>query len=374
MDLPSRLDLYAIGRDYVTQRATKIDPGQVDVLGSDVNIFVGSQSCVSDTLVKQLGYSVARLYLDGCEGDDIDRYAFDRYGGDITRKGASPALGSVTFTRLTLTGGVGSIPNGTRLTTLTGVEYITTTDANFGSGTLSSKASVRAVQAGKATQVGQNAIRKFSKPSEIFDRTISLTNPLATAGGEDVEDDDTFKSRIRDFWRIARRGILSAIEFGAKTVPGVVSAQAIEALTATAQPARVVNLYIADSSGVASVELGKLVTTALLDFRAAGIAVILSTSIPQIVSVVLALSFRAGVDTVTLSNLVAAAVVEYINSLPVNGTLLINDLGAILARFKDDGLITNQNSIVSPVGDLVPGIGQTLRATIANVSFTSPSS
>src|SRR5260221_476101 len=84
------------------------------------------------------------------------------------------------------------------------------------------------------------------------DATLQVTNPLTTAGGEDVEDDDTFRARIRDFWRTARRGILAAIEFGAKTVPGVVSAQAVEALSVGAAPARVVNLYIADSSGVSS--------------------------------------------------------------------------------------------------------------------------
>lgn len=53
LDLPTRLDLYALGRDYVIQRATRIDPSQVDVQGSDVNVVVGSASYVAYQLVLQ---------------------------------------------------------------------------------------------------------------------------------------------------------------------------------------------------------------------------------------------------------------------------------------------------------------------------------
>jgi hypothetical protein len=59
-----------------------------------------------DYQVKQIGYSTARLTLDGSYGEDLDRYAFDRYG--LTRLGASAALGTVQFTRPTATAGGGS--------------------------------------------------------------------------------------------------------------------------------------------------------------------------------------------------------------------------------------------------------------------------
>lgn len=361
------MDLLAIGSDYVLSRATKIDPGQVFVEGSDVNIIVGSQSVVNDTISKQLGYSVARLFLDGAEGDDLDRLAFDRYS--LTRKGASPALGTILFSRASFAGGPGTIGLGTKLKTLTGVEYITTSTAIFAVGALTATATVRAVQAGKATQVGANAITAFSNPGLLFDRTIGVTNPLTTAGGEDTEDDDTFRARIRDFWNTARRGILAAIEFGALTVSGVVSARAIETLNSGALPARVVNLYISDSSGVASDALAQQVVSALNDFRAGGIAVIVANSLPFIVDVQLSLQFAAGVDTITLSTAIQAAIVEFINSLPVNGTLFIAQLFSVLQRFAQDGLIVAQSSIVAPTGDLVPAVGQTLRTTTANVTF-----
>jgi Baseplate J-like protein len=368
-DLPSRLDLYSIGRSYVLARARRIDPAQVDVLGSDVNLFVGSQSLVAFSIVRQLAFRTNALLLDGAEGEDLDRYVFDRY--QQARKGASAALGSVRFFRASSALGAGAIPIGTTLRTLTGVEYVTTTIGSFGPTAIDGiTANVRASQAGKEQQVGANQIRAFSNPQALFDQTIQVTNDKATAGGEPAEDDDTFRNRIRGFWLAARRGVKAAIEFGAKQTPGVVSAMAIEAINAdSGDPARIVNLYIADSSGVASAALGQLVQTQLLDFRAAGITVLTSLSLPDIISIQLRLSFVGGTDTVTLANNVIAAVVEFVNSLPVNAPLLLLQLGGVLQRFAPDGLVPNFSSIVSPAGDLFPPLGQSIRTTPANVTL-----
>lgn len=361
------MDYYALGRDYSTQRATKLDPNVVDTLGSDANIFHGSSAVLCDHVTKQLAYSTGRLLIDGAFEEDLDRLAYDRYSE--FRKGASGAIGTVRFSRPTAAAGSGTVPAGTKLVTSDNVEYITLAPASFGIAVVDNvTATVRAVQAGKATQVGANRVQKISQPALLWDRTLVVNNDLATAGGEDREDDDTFKNRLRQFWTTARRGILSAIELGALSVPGVVSASAQEVTTASGQPARVVNLYIADSSGVANSDLAALVSTALLEWRAAGIAVIISTSIPTFQSVALVPQFVSGVDTVTLAQLIRAAVVNYINSLPVNGTLLLSDLQAVLARFKGDGLITSQGTIASPAGDVVPGTGQTLRTTTALVT------
>jgi uncharacterized phage protein gp47/JayE len=359
--------LAQIGAAYMQAATAKLDPNSPFVLGSDANLFVGSQSVVADVVVKQIGYSVQRLFLDGAFGDDLDRYALDRY--QLTRKGASPALGSVLFSRATYTAGAGTIPSGTQLSTTAGTQYFTTTTASFAATGYTATANVSASQAGLATQVGAGAIVRFAQPGLIFDATITVTNPLTTAGGADVEDDDTFKNRIRNFWITARRGTIGAIQQGALSVPGVISAQAVEALTAGGTPARIVNLYISDSSGVASAALAANVASALLDYRAAGITVLIATSIPQLVSIQIALSFAAGVDTITLSSLVQTAIVNFVNSLPVNGTLLISDLGTILTRFKQAGVIVQTpGSIIAPVGDLVPAIGSTLRTTPALVT------
>jgi len=363
----SRLDAYEIGRAYVLQHSKRIDPKVLDTSGSDANLVVGSTAYMASAVSNQIAENAANLFLNSCFGEDLDRYVYDRYL--MTRLGASAALGTVLFTRRTAVG-VGAIPSGTKLTTLTGLEYLTLASANFGASDLTARVDVRAAQAGKASQVGQNAIRSFETPTQIFDQTIVLTNPETTAGGEDVEDDDTFKQRVRDFWRSARRGTLGAIEFGARSVPGVVSAMAVDELVSlSGGPVRAVRLLISDSSGVASDALAAKVSSALVDFRAGGIFVRVDLSLPQIVDVGFRPTVAAGVDSVTLVQAVQAALVTYVNSLGVGQTLHLGDLRAVLSRFMSSGLVANQRTIVAPVADVFPGPQRTLRTTLANVQI-----
>lgn len=369
-ELLSRLDYFAIGRRYVLTRATRINPREIDTEGSDINLFVGAVSYMAQAVARQNIERINALLLDGARGDDLDRYAFDRY--QLPRKGAAAALGTVAFRRNTLSGGSGSIPIGTKLITLNGVEYLTITTANFTLSDLEVTANVRAAQAGKEFQVGANNIRRFDKPSTVFDTTITINNDEPTAGGEPAETDDVFRERVRDFWVAARRGTLAAIEFGARTTPGIESANAIEILDDLGRPNRFVELFIADSSGVASLALANLVDQVLVEFRPAGIFVGINTSRPQIVDITFQPTFRAGVDTVNLSEQIRNALLEFINSLRVNEPLLTNDIGAVLARFRADGLLPNQTSLVEPAGDLIPTAGFTLRTRLENIQILTP--
>lgn len=363
--LSSRLDLFAIGRSFVLARAKKIDPTQIDIQGSDVNIIVGGASYIAYEVVLQLAQKLNALTLDGAEKDDLDRYAWDRY--QVTRKGASSAVGTVRTFRATTTAGAGAVAIGTVILSLTGIPYKTTTEAVYAAGSTEVTAEVTSQRAGKSQQVGSNQLRRFQTPTLLFDPSIQVTNDVATAGGEDEESDDVFRERIRDFWLAARRGTGPAIEFGARTVAGIESAAAQEALTPSLAPARVVNLYVADGSGIANASLGQEVLNVLQDYRACGIQVVITPSTPQIVDVKLQLSFAAGADTNLLAQSVRAAIITFINSLGVNATLHRGDLFGVLRRYVPSGLIPADASIVTPAGDLVPANGSTLRTTSANV-------
>lgn len=389
-DWPSRLQLFGIGRAYVLGANTRISPTQIDTKGSDVNLMVGGQSEVAFAVVLQLIQAFNRLTLDGAKGDDLDRYALDRYGQQLPRKGAAAALGAAVFTRLNAANPAGTIQPGTLVLSQAGYQYITLQPASFTSSTgqpsdTSVSAPIRAVQAGALFQAGANTITSFQTPNSAipFDQTITVNNPITTAGGADPEDDPTYRNRIRTFWLNARRGILSAIAQGATSVPGVASAYASEYIGSSGQPVRLVSLAIADPSGVANVQLANTVIAALLDYRAAGIQVVVSPSIPLLVPIVLNLTFVAGVDTVTLSGLIQAAIVNYVNDLAVSATLPLAGLYSVLQRFTSQGLIVSTGvaqtststaipaSISSPVGDLVPAPGQTIRTTLGLVSFAN---
>lgn len=366
-DLPSRIDLLSIGTDYMVQRATKIDHRQPLITGSDANLFVGAGAAMAHAVVLHLAYATARLMLDGARGEDLDRYVLDRYR--LPRKGAAAALVTLRFYR-DAGGSNGDVVAGRKIKTKSGVEYTTIQTASFSTSTLVQEVDARAAEAGKASQVGANTLRQFENTSDLFDPSLKVNNDAKAAGGEDIEDDETYRERARGFWAAARRGTLGAIEFGAVQVDGVVSAQAVEALNGSAQPARFVYLYISDSSGVANAALAHAVQIQLFDFRGAGVYVQVVPSIPSIADVALKLTFASNVDTNALGENVRAAVVEYVNSLPVNAPLTRSALGAVLERYRSDGLIPNNGSIVTPAGDIVPSAGQTLRTTLDHVRLT----
>jgi uncharacterized phage protein gp47/JayE len=375
-DFPSRLALYGIGRNYVLSKATRIDPNQVDTQGSDINLVVGGQSEVSFAIVLQLINAFNRLTLDGATGNDLDRYALDRYGTQLTRKGAAAAVGSVTFSRTNAGNPSGTIPSGTILLSLTNAQYVTLQPASFTTSTgspsdTSATSPVRAVQAGALFQATANQITQFQTPNNAisFDTTISCNNPISTAGGTDAEIDDVFRNRIRSFWVSARRGILAAIVQGATSVAGVASAYAYEYTSPGGTPVRLVSLSIADATGVANLQLAAQVQTALLEYRAAGIQVVITPGIPLLQAISLHLQFVPGVDTVTLSGNIQAAIVNFVNNLSVSGPLYLSQLLAVLQRFAGQGLIPSTGSILSPVGDIVPAAGQTIRTSLSLVTL-----
>lgn len=360
MELLSRLDYFDIGRRFVLGRGTRISPREIDTEGSNVNLLLGASSYMAQAVAQQNIESSATNLLDACEDDNLDRWGWDRYQELGIRKGAAPAVMRANVSRV-VGGSSGSVPIGTKVLSRSGIEYIATTTAPFSNTTLLTPIDLRAVQAGKEFQIGRNQLVRFAKPEALFDASLNITNDEPSAGGEPAETNDVYRERLRRLGASLRRGTLGAIEAGALTVPGVNSATAIEVLGVEGYPAQMVELFIADSSGVASIGLANLVRSALEEWKAGGIYVAIRLSVPVLVNITLRLRFKAGVATAALSEQVRQAFVTYINSLPVNATLYRAEMGAILTRFKADGLIASNDSIVEPVGDIVPAIGTTLR-------------
>jgi hypothetical protein len=361
MDLVSRADLSAIGRRYFLQSATKLEPTVVDTKGSNANLYVGSGSFMAFAVARQVHQNFAEHMLDGCVGDKLDRYVLDKTNGEVPRLGAKAAVVTLQMTRPTATAGAGEVATNTKVLSLDGTEYVTTSPAVFALAGLTSSCSARAVQAGKRTQMGRNQLRRFSDLSSLFDQTIVVNNPEPCAGGEDREQDGPYKERYRLYYKAVRRATKSAIEFGALSVAGVTSATAVEALSSFGLPARVVQLAISDSSGLSNEVLGAEVGEALDDWRAYGIAVLISLGQPQLVPIVLRLRFLTGINTAALSQLVRAAVVDFVNSLGVNSVLSRAELMSVLVRYRSSGLVVLDDAVVEPAGDLIPDTNRTIR-------------
>lgn len=367
MDTPTRLDLFQLGRSYLLARATKIERGVVDTEGSDANLFVGSTSFMAGAVSTQLASRMAAQFGASAEREDLDRLLVDRWV--LPRKGAAAAVGEARFYRASAAAGAGAVLIGTKIGSEDGIEYITTSPALFGVASLEATADVRAARAGKTQQVGRYRLTRIFQPGGLFDPSIQVVNDEPTAGGEPREDDDDYRLRGQGAPRALARGTLRAIQEGATTTPGVASALAVEVLDGDLRPARVVQLFIADGSGIASRVLGGEAARTVDDFRAAGIAVLPALSTPYLVPVRLRLAFVAGVSTTALGDTVRRAILQYVNSLPTGAPLYRSNLSAILTRYQSGGLLPLQSAIVEPTGDVFPPVGRTIRTTNAMVTL-----
>lgn len=363
-DLPTRADYFRVGADEVLVRSAarpvgqRLTSSQVYTEGSDINIVVASASAMAEEITRQLALRLAALFLDGASGEDLDRLVADRFSPTIVRKSATPALATVQFSRVAGPLAAIAIPAATRLRTASGVEFETTVASSLAAGStgpVSVPAQCR--QAGLAGNVAAGSINQIV--SVIGDPNLLVSNAQVAAGGDETESDARLRARARDFFRTARRGTLSAIEFGALTVPGVRQATAIEEVDPLGIPTGRVSLYVADANGQANAALVLAVRSALLEYRAAGVVVDISSAIPNFVAIVYNLRFAAGVDTAAAFAQVQTATVSAVNALAPSQTLPVSLLFSVARSVP--GVIVLDDAIVAPVGDLIPSAGQVIR-------------
>lgn len=363
-DLPTRADYFRIGADEVLVRSAarpvgqRLTSSQVYTEGSDINIVVASASAMAEEITRQLALRLAALFLDGASGEDLDRLVADRFSPTIVRKSATPALATVQFSRVAGPLAAIAIPAATRLRTASGVEFETTVASSLAAGStgpVSVPAQCR--QAGLAGNVAAGSINQIV--SVIGDPNLLVSNAQVAAGGDETESDARLRARARDFFRTARRGTLSAIEFGALTVPGVRQATAIEEVDPLGIPTGRVSLYVADANGQANAALVLAVRSALLEYRAAGVVVDISSAIPNFVAIEYNLRFAAGVDTAAAFAQVQTATVSAVNALAPSQTLPVSLLFSVARSVP--GVIVLDDAIVAPVGDLIPSAGQVIR-------------
>lgn len=370
--LPTRADYFEIGADEVLARSAARPPGQrldaeqVRVEGSDINIVIASASAMAEEATRRFGLRLKALFVDGAEGEDLDRLVADRFAPEVVRRAAFAAVVTLSFFRTSGGFPATTIPTGTRVRSTNGVEFETTSTATIPAGSPGPvTAPARAVAAGLNGNVAAATLTTFvATPS---DPALQVTNPERAAGGDDSETDARLRSRARDFWRTARRGTLSAIEFGALTVPGVRQATAIEEVDSSGDPTGRVALYIADALGGGNAALVTQVRAALVEYRAAGVIVDVTAASPVFTPIRYRLRFSAGVDTTAAADQIRLTTIAVVNALRPAETLEVAALFEVARSVP--GVIVLSDAIVEPVGDVIPAAGQVIRTSADLVTF-----
>jgi uncharacterized phage protein gp47/JayE len=207
-----------------------------------------------------------------------------------------------------------------------------------------------------------------------------VTNPLATAGGNNQESDSEYRARARIFYTTLRRGTRAALEQAALAVPGVRTARAFEILNDAGGPGGIVELVISDGYTDALANTGSTipaydaqsdalaaaVVETLDDVRACGVFVRCRVAQVILQPVILQLSFIAGANVDTVAGLARAAITNYVNQLQPGADFDLNAANAILDSIA--GLAFNESAIASPTGNVVVGNYQVLRTNLALVT------
>lgn len=378
-DFPTYSQLFRVGRDEILGNNSKLTRAVMERQGSDANILVGGMTAIGDEVIGQLARVCAAFTLGVSRGRALDKLIFDRFG--LLRNAAAPSLGSVQFTTTAANPGSFSIPKGARLQTSDGVQFLTTTSATFptaSTGPIS--VNVRSTSAGIDQQAAIGAIVNLVSTITGAPADLAVTNAAATAGAADEESDDHYTDRARLFFTTVRRGTVGAIEEQALRYAGVVKAKAFEILDSMGRPSKQVDLYVADqytdslarlatvppSYDTQSQALADAVFLSLEDTRAAGIYV--SVTVAQVIlqSVILTLSYEAGVDVDAVTLNARGTIVAAVNFLSPGETLTV---AYLVDKLRDvRGLVVSGDEIYSPTGSIVPGNLEVLRTTMGLVS------
>jgi hypothetical protein len=378
-DFPSFNDLFRLGRDEVLVRNARISREAVERDGMDANILVAAAAAMADEVVGQLTDLSAALYLDSATGTALDRLVFDRYG--MTRKPAAASFVSVSFSTTVASPTTFTIPTGTIVQTAQGVQFVTIEDSIFLVGTVGPLVvGARSVLAGATQNVIIGSINSVVSTIPSAASDLVVTNPLASAGGDDSEKDEALRDRARRFFAAARRGTKDAVEAAALGVPGVRKASAFDVIDSLGRPARFSLLSVADAYTEQFADYStvppryqlqsQLLTSAVYDalnkYRALGIFVQVTVANVILQPVQLALTFLAGVDVNLASLQARAAIVTYINSLAPGKPFLVVDASAVLRTIP--GLVYTGTELLSPAGDIVAKPLQVIRASLGLVS------
>lgn len=378
-DFPTANDLFREARDEALLRNSKVSRDAVERRGSDANILLAGIATVGDQVVGQVAQLSAESFLNSAVGTALDRLVFDRYG--LVRKPPAASLGTVIFATTVAAPTTFTIPAGIRLQTADGIQFLTTESSIFVAGSVGPLAvAARSVLAGPSQNVRAGEITSILTAIQSQPTDLTVTNPFATAGADDVEGDPSLKDRARRFFTTARRGTLGAIEAAALAVPGVRAATAFEAIDALGRPARFVQLVVADSFTeqfaqydtippryeVQSQLLATTVFNALSDVRPGGMFVQVFVANVILQPLQLALTFNAGADVNSAALQARSTLVSYVNGLAPGADFVLEN--ALAAIQSVPGLAPSGNAIISPAGNIAVKPLQALRTSLGLVA------
>lgn len=368
-DLPTRAELFEIGRDAVIGTPnTRISVEQIDKPGSNANLLLAMMSLLAETVSNRAGDLVLDTFEETAEGDALSRLVGDRK--NIKRLPATPAVVTLSLSRASAAAGAGSIVGGlpgsspsiARIRNNRGIVYTLLETASFGALDLGPVTVLAQAEiAGLDYEVDRDQTWQFL--TAVFDSSIVVSNAETAAGADDAEDDDRLRSRSKRFYPSLRRGTKQAILYGIRDVPGVASGTVEEIVGADGTPAGQGRGYVLDILGNANQALADRAQLALVEYRALGVPVPVYAGSTQYVPIEFAnLDFDTDLvaDTTDAFDRVKLSIIAALENQQSGQKLYRSTI--LAAARKIAGVIVEDEDLIEPVGTLTPAASVSLRS------------
>lgn len=361
---PTREDFFQVGAREILARASlrpagkRVTAAAVYTVGTNVNSALAGCAAMADEVMRHTAIRFGELYLDSSEGDALERVVTDRVAPDLTRKKPSPSLVELTIARVVSpeSGSPTTLESGRIVRTQTGIEFELLSDVSFGANVLgAAKVDAQALSAGSDGNVAAGTVVSFAEVPQ--DSGISVTNLEAAVGGSDIESDRDYLIRAKMELASRARGVTGAIEAAILRVPGVKWA-IVEEVLEQGDPSGVLRIYVSDANGRSNAALLEQARVAALPVRIAGMVPSFVSVSPQLQSVWYQLDFDVGTNLAAARSQLKSLTVAMVNELSPGESLTRSMLFAIARSVP--GAIVMGNSIVSPGGDVSPGVGKKL--------------
>ena len=370
----SQRDIFLAMRARLLATSSKFAPETIDTEGQDVNLFLNLVAGAGEELSLEsstydLGHYLGTVATSGDEA--VERLVSDLTGAQVQRFGANSAVVDLridrvnTFAISLAASHPVNTQDGVTFRTLTEVSWSTDdNDSKFVKAICESTGPLGNVDAGTITQISVEG-----------DDTLSVTNPTVASGGRTLETPTELLSRARDWYLNAPRGTVSAIEYGAKNTPGVVTATGKELTYVAlpydnAMPFYRVRLSIGDINGQAGSALTAETRIILREWRGAGVPVILNGSlVVEVKGAWVGLAAKNIYVLAALQAVLSAKMISFAGTLAPDIPIERADLFAIAKSIEGFAGVP-KDTLVVPSDDVIPPPGYTTRIRAKDVSFT----
>lgn len=272
-------------------------------------------------------------FFDGAVGDALTALVRDRTL--IERDPATPSQVDLRLSRSNGTNAL-TIPVGSQFATEYDesgkrIVFETINDVEFSAGGDLGPYYVvaNATENGVETNVPANSVvvvvTSFVEP-------VQVDNPNPSGGGNEEQSDESLRVEARTFYQTLRRGTLAALEYGARTVPSVRIARAVED-----EDTALVTLLVTDEDGNSTAQMVADTMLAIVEWRVAGPNVSVIGGVALEVGLQIAVRARTGFDVDAVSDILVESVISRIRKFRPGETLYLDTLiAAVIAMYPDD--------------------------------------